>query len=194
MPQSLALPAFPLGRDDAMRTPALLHERGFSLRPLGNDDLAWLRDLYAASRAEEVAMLPWPDSAKRAFLEQQFALQHRHYMKHFADADYLAIEHRERGPVGRYYLQCVAPDHLIVDICLVAELHGQGIGSTLIRQSQEDAAALERGFYLHVANHNGAARRLYERLGFRAEGDGSGSHQPMRWVPALSGFKTAGFS
>lgn len=165
-----------------MQTPALLTERGFSLRALHNRDLPWLRDLYASTRAEEMAPVPWPEIAKRSFLDQQFGLQHQHYTTHFADADYLAIEQAGHGPVGRYYLQRVAPEHLLVDISLFPALRGSGVGSALIRQSQLDAAALGRGMRLHVQQTNPGAQRLYERLGFIVEG-AEGSHRLMCWSP-----------
>jgi ribosomal protein S18 acetylase RimI-like enzyme len=167
-----------------MTTPALLAERGFSLRVLGNADLPWLRDLYATTRAEEMAPVPWPDAAKRAFLDQQFDLQHRHYLAHYGDADFLAMEHAERGPVGRYYLHRVAPDHLLVDVSLFPEVRGVGLGSALIAHGQREAAALGRGMRLHVLGANPGARRLYERLGFVAD-DSSGGYVAMRWSPAL---------
>lgn len=165
-----------------MQTPALLTERGFSLRAANDGDLPWLRDLYASTRAEEMAPVPWPEIAKRSFLDQQFGLQHQHYLAHFGDTDFLAIDHAERGPVGRYYLQRTAPEHLLVDISLFPALRGSGVGSALIRQSQQDAAALGRGMRLHVQQSNPGARRLYERLGFVIEG-AEASHRPMRWSP-----------
>lgn len=180
MPSSQALPAFPAERHDRMRTPGLLLGRGFFLRAMQDDDLSWLRDLYASTRAEEMAPLPWPDSAKRSFLDQQFALQHRHYMTYYGDTDFLAIEHRETGPAGRYYLQRTAPEHLIVDICLFPHLRGSGLGSLLIRESQKEAASLGRGMRLHVAGYNAEARRLYQRLGFWRDSDAD-THQLMRW-------------
>jgi ribosomal protein S18 acetylase RimI-like enzyme len=165
-----------------MQTPALLAERGFSLRALHDRDLSWLRDLYASTRAEEMAPVPWPDIAKRSFLDQQFGLQHKHYMQHFGDADFLGIEHAQRGPVGRYYLQRVGPDHLLVDISLFPALRGSGVGTSLIRQSQTEAATLGHGMRLHVQQTNPGARRLYERLGFVVESS-EGSHRLMRWAP-----------
>lgn len=178
---SQRLTPFPPERADRMQTPALLAERGFSLRAACDDDLPWLRNLYASTRVEEMAPVPWPDTAKRSFLDQQFGLQHKHYMQHFGDADFLAIEHTQRGPVGRYYLQRAAPDHLIVDISLFPGMRGSGVGSALIRQSQADAAALGRGVHLHVLHTNAGAHQLYARLGFVADG-GEGTHRFMRWV------------
>lgn len=174
---------FPRERADRLTTPALLIERGFSLRAAHDGDLPWLRDLYASTRAEEMAPVPWPEIAKRSFLDQQFGLQHLHYLNHYADTDFLAIEHVERGPVGRYYLQRTAPEHLLVDISLFPALRGSGVGTALIRQSQQDAAKLSRGMRLHVQQSNPRARRLYERLGFVAEEGAEGTHRPMRWSP-----------
>ena len=184
MTQATRLAPFPIERADRMRTPALLAERGFSLRALRDDDLPWLRDVYAATREEEMAGVPWPPQAKRAFLDQQFALQHAHYLQHYADTDFLAIERIGAGrvvrPVGRYYLQRVAPEHLIVDIALLPKMRGQGVGRMLIEASQRDAQALGRGMHLHVLQHNVAARRLYERLGFVVTHT-AGSYDHMRW-------------
>jgi GNAT superfamily N-acetyltransferase len=174
---------FPQERPDRMQTPAPLAGRGFSLRALHDVDLPWLRDLYASTRAEEMAPVPWPELVKRTFLDEQFALQHRHYLSHYTGTDFLAIEHIEHGPVGRYYLQRSAPQHLLVDISLFPALRGCGVGSALIRQSQADAAALGHGMCLHVHAANAGARRLYERLGFVGESF-EGTHQPMRWVPS----------
>ncbi len=186
MPPRLA--PFPEERPDRMQTPASLAGRGFSLRGLCDDDLPWLRDLYASTRAAEMATVSWPEIAKRSFLDQQFALQHRHYLAHFGDSDFLAIEQDGR-PAGRYYLQRVAPDHLIVDISLFPHLRGQGVGAALIGQSQTEAAALGRGMRLHVSTSNPGARRLYERLGF-VGGNAENGYRPMRWAPVANG--TAG--
>lgn len=175
--------SFPRERADRMRTPAPLAGRGVSLRTATDADLPWLRRLYASTRAEEMAGVPWPDLAKRNFLDQQFVLQHRHYLAHFGDSDFLAIEADGHGPIGRYYLQRAAPDHLLVDISLFPPWRGLGIGAALILQSQADAAALGRGMHLHVQDANPGARRLYERLGFVATATSERGYRPMRWGP-----------
>jgi GNAT superfamily N-acetyltransferase len=178
--------SFPPERADRMRTPAPLAGRGVSLRTATDADLSWLRTLYASTRAAEMAGVPWPEVAKRSFLDQQFALQHRHYLAHFGDSDFLAIEADGHGPIGRYYLQRTAPDHLLVDISLFPPWRGQGIGAALIRQSQAEAAALGRGMHLHVQDANPGARRLYERLGFVAGTTAEHGYRPMRWAPPLA--------
>ena len=167
---------------DLALEPASFVERGFFLRPLVDGDRPWLCDLYASTRADEMALLPWPEPTKRQFVEQQFSLQHRHYLSHYKEASFLAIEHREDGPVGNFYLLPTAPEHLIIHISLLPHVRGSGIGSALIQQCQVDAAAEGCGVRLHVLRSNLRAQVLYERLGFVAE-PGEGSHVPMRWMP-----------
>lgn len=167
-----------------MRAPAFLSERGLSLRWLRNQDLPWLRDLYATTRADELAPVPWPPVQKRQFLDQQFALQHEHFVLHFAEADFLAIESASRQPIGRYYVLRADPFH-IVDIALLPERYGRGIGSALIEQTITDATAIGRDVLLHVNKANSKAFRLYTRHGFSVSED-TGSHWQMRYTAANS--------
>lgn len=174
------MPPFPAARPDRLGLPAALADTGHVLRPLDESDLPWLRELYAESRADELAGVPWPAQMLRAFLDQQFQAQHTHYVQQYADAQFLAIERGDRR-LGRLYLLRTAPEHLIVDICLFAQARGQGLGSAVLRQIQADAAALGRGVALHVTSTNTGARRLYERLGFVEVPGGDGLYRPMRW-------------
>lgn len=167
----------------AFTTPAFLIERGFCLRHARDSDLPRLQELYADTRADEMAYVSWPLVAKQQFLNQQFALQHQHYLGHYADADFLVIDF-ENTLQGRYYLLRTAPEHLIVDISLMAAQRGQGIGRALIEASQQEAKALGRGMQLQVLQDNIRAQKLYEKLGFIVC-DRSGMHLEMRW-PAPS--------
>lgn len=171
---------FPAARPDRFALPAALAGTGLAMRPLAERDLPWLRELYADSRADELAGVPWPPQMLHTFLDQQFAAQHAHYVQQYADADFLAIE-RDDHPLGRLYLLRAPPEHLVVDICLFAQARGRGIGSALLRQIQADAAALGRGVALHVTSTNTGARRLYERLGFVEVSGGDEPYRPMRW-------------
>lgn len=183
MPGPSELPDFPPPRQ-TLDTPASLRSRGVCLRRAAHADLPWLCRLYASTRAEELAAVPWPENMRQAFLQDQFALQHRHYLAHHACSDFLVIEGKH-GPVGRFYLQRTAPDHLLVDITLLPEHRGCGIGRALIAAAQDDARQHGRGMQLHVLRHNAAARRLYERLGFTVTGgEDEGLHHHMRWSVA----------
>lgn len=144
-------------------------------------DLAFLRALYGALRADELRHAPWPESAKQAFLDSQFALQHRHFVMHFPRAHFLLLE-RDGRACGRLYLDDEPTDDAhIVDIALLQAERGRGAGSALIRAVQARAAADGRGVRLYVEKRNAAAQRLYERLGFRVQGE-EGFHFRLRWA------------
>ncbi len=180
--QTRKLPRFPAARDDHFRAPAALLERGICLRPAADADLAYLGELYASTRADELAHAPWPQAAKQVFLQDQFSLQHRHYLAYYGDADFLLIE-SEDGPIGRYYLQRARPDYVIVDISLDAGARGRGVASALIEATQADARKNGCGVVLHVSQQNIAARRLYERHGFVPAASDAPTHLRMIWSP-----------
>lgn len=149
------------------------------MRNAHDGDMPSLRAIYADTRAEELAGVPWPLSAKRNFLDQQFNLQHQHYLKHYADAEFLVIEH-ENAVLGRYYLLRTAPEYLIVDISLLSKQRGKGIGRALIEATQREAEALGLGMQLQVLEYNVRARKLYEKLDFVVT-DCADMHLHMRW-------------
>jgi len=154
---------------------------GVSVREAQNGDLPFLQRLYAESRAAELAHVGWPDSLRQAFLDNQFALQHLHYTRHYQPAHYLLVEQAGQ-PIGRLYLHCDEHEATLIDIALLDAVRGCGIGSALVRWVQRAAHAVPlHSVVLHVAWENLAARRLYERLAFHTESD-TGSHLRMRWV------------
>lgn len=175
--------SFPGAAGETIRLlPAGLRERGFALRPACAADLPFLRQLYRALRAEELAPLGWPAVAQAAFADGQFALQHAQYLDHYRGAEFALIE-QHGDPIGRYYLLREAPDHLIVDISLCADARGHGVGSALIAQTQRQAGQRGCGVRLHVRHDNTGAQRLYRRLGF-AIVDDAGAYLSMRWRPS----------
>jgi ribosomal protein S18 acetylase RimI-like enzyme len=176
---------FPARGTQVYEPPALLGERGLALRLCGDHDLPFLAELYGHTRAEELAAVPWPENVRKAFLDSQFALQHRHYVTHYPQADFLLV-HQQGRAVGRFYLAHEGGDDLIVDITLLPQWRGQGIGAALMEAAAIQAAARGRGIHLHVLHGNGAARRLYERLGFRVDCD-TGTHLHMRRAPDTAG-------
>lgn len=177
MIETLPFPARPA---PGPATPAFLGERGYRLRHAVDADLPRLKLLYADTREEELACVPWPQETRQDFLDQQFRLQHLHYVRHYPDADFLVIEH-EGVVQGRCYVLRTAPEHLLIDICLMAGHRGRGLGRALIVDSLHRARALGHGMSLQVLVSNTQARRLYEALGF-VVCESTQTHLRMRWV------------
>jgi ribosomal protein S18 acetylase RimI-like enzyme len=134
------------------------------LRPAGPDDERFLFTLYASTRALELALLPWSDAEKEAFLRTQFDAQRRHYAARYQPAAHDLV-FVEGEPVGRLYVVRDEDQILVVDIGLLPEHRGRGVGSALLTELIAEAGAAGKTVSVHV-EHRNPARRLYERLGF----------------------------
>lgn len=134
------------------------------LREEGDDDLPFLRSLYASTRAEELAPVPWPDEAKRDFLDHQFELQRAQYREHYIGAEWLVIE-RDTAPIGRLYLKRSGAEVRLMDVALLPQARAQGLGTRLTQCLIDWAQAQHLPVTLHVEPFN-PAYRMYQRFGF----------------------------
>jgi ribosomal protein S18 acetylase RimI-like enzyme len=156
---------------------------GLAFRRVAEADLAFLARLYASTRADEMAVVPWPAEEKAAFLAMQFRAQHTDYQRNYADADWLVIAH-EGEDIGRLYLDRRAPEHRIIDIALLPEHRGRGYGTALMADLLDEAAAAGKPMSIHVEKFN-RAQRLYRRLGFVTVEEQE-VYDLMRWTPRPS--------
>jgi GNAT superfamily N-acetyltransferase len=143
-------------------------------------DIEFLCRVYAFSRADEMAIVPWSEARKDAFLRSQFELQHHHYHHHYPDARYDLICEGGRA-IGRYYVQPMKREIRIMDIALLPEHRGRGIGTRLVQDVLDEAEQSRRFVSLHVEESN-PAMRLYQRMGFAAVED-VGVYKLMHWAP-----------
>ncbi len=151
------------------------------LRPATEADRAFLLDLYAGTRADELALVDWDDDAKRAFVEHQFSAQDAHYREHYDGATFDVIE-VDGQPAGRLYVHRGDRDIRIMDIAVAPEFRSRGIGTALVERLMAEAESSGRSLSIHVEMNN-PARALYERLGFVPEGT-HGVYVLMRWAQA----------
>lgn len=151
---------------------------GISYRPIADEDLPFLAELYASTRAEEVAASGWPVELQHQFLAQQFEAQHRHYMAHYPDAEWLVIE-QGRTPVGRLYIEEWPSQFRLIDIALVPAARGHGAGSAILRDVMAQADAAGKKLSIHVEKNN-PAMALYRRLGF-ATAEDKGVYDLLVW-------------
>jgi GNAT superfamily N-acetyltransferase len=141
----------------------------FTLRPAGEGDRALMLAIYASTRAEELAVTGWTDEAKAAFLAQQFAAQDSHYRVHYPDASYDVIM-VEGGPAGRLYVDRGEDGILLVDVALLPDFRGRGVGTAVLRQVIAEADAAGKVLSIHVEKTN-RARSLYARHDFAEVAD-----------------------
>ncbi len=155
-------------------------QAGLTFRPIADSDLPFLRRLYASTRADELAPLPWSEEQKAAFLEMQFRAQHSHYQQHFPNADWL-VTMRAGEDIGRLYVERWPHEHCLIDIAFLPEHRGSGLGAALLRDLIDEAAACGKSLSTHVEKFS-PALRLYRRLGF-VNVDDNGVYALMRWTP-----------
>jgi ribosomal protein S18 acetylase RimI-like enzyme len=151
-----------------------------SLRPATEADYDFMRRLYASTREEEMAHFPFDEAEKRAFLDQQFAAQFKHYDTHYPTCERGIIE-RNGTPIGRLWIDEWRDQIRLVDIALMPDSRGLGIGSMLLRQVMDRGAVAGKPVTIHVEGFN-PALRLYQRLGFE-QVDTNGVYFLMRWTP-----------
>src|SRR2546422_10205773 len=114
-------------------------QHSISCRPITVDDQAFLYRVYASTRAEELAPLPWDEGEKEAFLRMQFHAQHTYYQEQFPDASFSIIL-RDGAPIGRLYVHRRPEEIGIVDIALLPEQRKSGIGSAIMKDIIAEAA------------------------------------------------------
>jgi ribosomal protein S18 acetylase RimI-like enzyme len=152
-----------------------------TLRPATEADYDFMRLLYHSTRAEEMKQFPFTDQETLAFLDSQFAAQSEHYAIHYPTCDRRIIVH-DGDAVGRLYVDRWRDQIRIVDIALVPEARGAGIGGALVRDVLDEAAKAGKPVTIHVEAYN-PALRLYERLGFKSIGT-NGVYYLMEWRAA----------
>ena len=142
---------------------------GAVLRRVQPGDEELLFRVYAGTRTEELAPVPWDESRKQAFLRSQFDAQSRWYREHYTRASYEIVV-VDGEPAGRLYLHRGGSEIRIVDIALLPEHRGNGVGTSLLKDVLAEAEATGKRVTIHVERFN-PALRLYERLGFRIAED-----------------------
>ena len=149
------------------------------LRPATDADQPQLASLYCATRDDLTRLGDSPA------IDALIAMQQRVHAEGL----------RRAYPCARKWLlhdngRCVAqlvldwrPHRLhLIDIAVLPEVRGQGLGRALLRWVQQQAQSAGVPLDLQVRRDNLPARHLYLNLGFRP-GAGDELFEPMRWDP-----------
>lgn len=150
-------------------------------RPLTPDDDEFSFRVYASTRTEELAVTDWDDARKEAFLRQQWGAQTQYYRENYPGAEFLALECDGQG-VGRLFLHRRPDEIRLVDVALLPEHRGRGLGRSVLLEVLDEARRAGQAVRIHVERFN-PALRLYERLGFRPVED-RGVYLFLEWLSA----------
>lgn len=169
-----------MSHDPSSRKGDRVTRDAIALRLSTQADYFFLRNLYASTRDEEMKQFPFDALQKRQFLDQQFAAQYQHYQLHYPTCERNIIE-VDGKPVGRLWIDEWKDQIRLVDIALVPETRGMGIGTALVLEILERGRAAGKPVTIHVEAYN-PALRMYQRLGFQKV-DTNGVYYLMKWIP-----------
>jgi ribosomal protein S18 acetylase RimI-like enzyme len=135
-----------------------------TLRPAAGEDRSFILSVYASIREPELVSSGLPREQWGPFIEQQFEAQSQAYAN-YPDTSFEVVL-VDGEPAGRLIVARWPEELRVVDIALLAQFRGRGVGEKLMRRLLEEAD--ERGVKasIHVERFN-PAQRLYTRLGFR---------------------------
>ena len=140
-----------------------------SLRPVTVEDEALLFEIYCNGRAQEIASVPWPDAQKEAFLRMQFTAQTNHYRDYYSGSEHNVIL-LDNMPIGRVQVTREQDRIEILDITILEQYRGLGIGTPIIKEIMDRAAAAHLPVTIHVETFNPSVS-LFRRLGFVVKQD-----------------------
>ena len=147
-------------------------------RPVKAGDEQFLFIVYASTRMDELAQVPWNEAQREAFLNMQFAAQQMHYQKHYPDASHEIILLDEQA-VGRVLIYRASENIQILDLTILPEYRNAGIGTPIIKDLQAEAAQAGKPLTIYVESFN-RSLILFERLGFSKIGD-EGVYFLLEW-------------
>jgi ribosomal protein S18 acetylase RimI-like enzyme len=149
-------------------------------RPVQEEDEPFLLKVYASTRADELALTPWDEAQREAFLKMQFTAQQMHYRNYYPGATHEIILLKDQ-PVGRLYVVEEDENFQILDITILPEHRSAGTGTPILKDIQAKAAKAGKSVGIYVESFN-PSLRLFERLGF-SKVEENGIHFLMVWRP-----------
>jgi ribosomal protein S18 acetylase RimI-like enzyme len=151
-----------------------------ALRSVTRRDDAFLLRLYGTTRTD-VEHFGWDDAERHAFVTMQFNAQTRANAMQHPKAEQSILTYQGRD-AGRILVDRAGRSLHLIDIAVLPEFRGKGIGTTIISRLQEEAARTKRDIDLSVEITNPSAFQLYRKLGFVVTGE-TQTHLSMKWSP-----------
>jgi ribosomal protein S18 acetylase RimI-like enzyme len=149
-----------------------------TLRPVVAEDESFLYQAYASTRADELALVPWNEAQREAFLKMQFTAQQQDYRARYPSATHDIIL-LNSIPVGRIFVDRRDQAIHILDITVLPEHRNKGAGTTLLKRLMSEAADSGKSVTIYVESFNPSCH-LFERMGFLKIAE-DGVNYLMQW-------------
>ena len=151
-----------------------------SVRPVTAGDEDFLLEVYKSSRGDDLRGLGWAEDRISEFLSMQYEAQQRFYESEYKRAaDEIVL--LAGKPAGRMTVERRDYEIRCVDLALLPEHRGGGVGAFLIAKLQDEARRVNKPLRFQVIRFNRAVN-LFERLGFVRTSE-TGTHFQMEWMP-----------
>lgn len=135
------------------------------LRPQEKKDDSFIESVYRSTREAELKITNWPEPLRAAFITMQSTAQLTDYRAVFPDAAFQVIVYKKQD-AGRWYTHERDEEIRLIDITLLPEFRGKGIGAFLLGELIKKADGAQKKISLHVDPAN-RALQLYLHVGFK---------------------------
>lgn len=150
----------------------------FKLRTADDGDEIFLRGLFNDVKSAEFGNAGIPGPQLALLLDMQYRARNESYAREHPDMLCRIISSGDQR-VGSIFTRTDAEALHLIDISILANMRGQGIGTAVMEYLKTEANRIT----LNVFTGNSDARRLYERLGFGVLG-GDSMYLEMEWKNA----------
>lgn len=150
------------------------------LRKVEEKDASFIEEVYGSTREKELMLTNWTELQKKAFVTMQSMAQLAEYKNKFPGALFQIIMYNNKS-AGRFYTWENETEIRLIDITLLPQFRGKGIGSQLLKDLIKKSNRIQKKISLHVEQDN-PALELYRQLGF-VYIKNNGRHYYMERIP-----------
>lgn len=166
------------------RAASQLSDARFTLRLAEPSDEPFLFELFASTQGQQFYLLPLEEAQRDALIRMQFEAQRTSYQQQYPGSEHFLILVEEQ-PAGRFWVNESAEEINVIDIVLLPNYRGRGIGRELLEQVIGKADGAGKAVRLFVDRGNARALDLYRSLGFEVCGE-LAFYLEMRRAPRVS--------